>query len=260
MSGDHLTPETIGGLIDGELASAGEAEAEAHLKDCHACALRVIAAQQLKRAAREAAHRFAPSPEAFARLEARACEHVSKTAEAISRRRGVWESVVWSPIVWGPLAAVLVSGLFLAGWWQLRRAADLSAEILDQHLAVLLDASSPEVLSSDRHTVKPWFQGKLPFAFNLPEENALPADSALLGADVSYIEGRPTAHLLFSIHKHRVSAFVSQADLLEYPFLSKSRSGFQIVHAEAASLGFVAVSDVNRPELEALMRTLIEAQ
>jgi anti-sigma factor RsiW len=250
MSTGHLTPETIGGIIDGELTPAEGSAAQAHLQGCNACALQVISAQQLKLATRQAAQRFTPSPEMLARLEAGASQRPAKSAKHIS----------FSTVAWGSLAALLLIGIFLAGTWQLRRSTALSAEILDQHLAVLSGASSPQVLSSDKHTVKPWFQGKLPFSFNLPEQNALPADSALLGADFTYVEARPAALLLFTIHKHHVSVFVTQASPLQNLFLSDSRSGFQIAHAHPAGLDLVGVSDVNQSELDALMEALVKAQ
>ncbi|MGA3130906.1 MAG: zf-HC2 domain-containing protein [Terracidiphilus sp.] len=250
MSPDHLTSENITALIDGELPPEGEETAKAHLKDCHACALEVLAAQQLKLATRQAAQRFVPSPETLARLQARAGQHPPKAASGVG----------WRFAVWGSLAAALLLGLLIVASWQYRQADALSAELLDQHLAVLSDTSAPQVLSSDRHTVKPWFQGKLPFSFNLPEPNLLPPDSALLGADLTYVKGRPAALLLFSIHKHRVSVFVSQGEALPVLLLSHVRSGFQMTHANAAGLEFVAVSDVNRSELEALMIVLTKAQ
>jgi anti-sigma factor RsiW len=82
-------------------------------------------------------------------------------------------------------------------------------EVADQHIARLAAGSPPQVISTDRHTVKPWFQGKLPFSFNLPDE--LPADAKLDGANLTYIRDQPGAQLLYSIGKHHVSAFVTEA-------------------------------------------------
>jgi anti-sigma factor RsiW len=250
MSPDHLTPEDITSLIDGELSAESEQTAKAHLKDCHTCALEVLAAQQLKLATRQAAQRFVPSSETLVRLQARTSQGPANPGR----------SIAWRFAAWGSLAAALLLGLLIVASWQYRQADALSAELLDQHLAVLSDTSAPQVISSDRHTVKPWFQGKLPFSFNLPEPNLLPPDSALLGADLTYVKGRPSALLLFSIHKHRVSVFVSQGEALPVLLLSNVRSGFQVTHANAAGLEFVAVSDVNRSELEALMIVLTKAQ
>jgi anti-sigma factor RsiW len=255
MSAYHLTPETIGGLIDGELNPAEVVAVQAHLNECHACALHVLLAQRLKYVTGQAAQSFAPSPETLARLEASVKKGAGKQVNAAPRR-----TVGWRLAGWGTVAAALLILVFVVGWRQLRRSDALSAELLDQHLAVLSDASSPQVLSSDRHTVKPWFQGKLPFSFNLPDQSALPPDSALLGADLVYIQGRPAALLLFTIHKHRVSVFVAQQGALPVLLLNSARSGFQMTHATAAGLDFIAVSDVNRAELEGLMAVLTKAQ
>jgi len=130
--------------------------------------------------------------------------------------------------------------------------------LLDQHLATLSSGAAPEVLSTDRHTVKPWFQGKLPFSFNLPE--SLPADMSLKGADFTYLNGKPAALLLFTIHKHEVSVFLTQrADSATVP-RSGVRSGFVMHHAVTQNLRMVAVSDVNAADLDLLLSTLVQAQ
>ena len=98
----------------------------------------------------------------------------------------------------------------LIGWRQLHETNTLAAELLDQHLATLSSAATPQVISTDRHTVKPWFQGRLPFSFNLPDAQALPPDTTLKGADLTYLKGQPAALLLFTIHKHEVSVFLTQ--------------------------------------------------
>ena len=73
-----------------------------------------------------------------------------------------------------------------------QRAADYSAlvaEVSDQHVATLAGNAPPEVISSERHAVKPWFQGRIPFSFNLPQD--LPADVMLDGANLTYLRGQP---------------------------------------------------------------------
>jgi anti-sigma factor RsiW len=250
MSPDHLTPETIGAIVDGELMPADAAQTREHLKQCHACALKVIDAQRLKSATSRAANNFRPSASTLARFEAQVRGQPAKAGRVLP----------WRKVAWTSIAAGILVLLAVIGWRQARESDSLRAELLDQHLAVLSDSSTPQVLSSDRHTVKPWFQGKLPFSFNLPEPNLLPADSTLLGADLTYVKGRPTALLLFAIHKHRASVFVTQSGQLPALFPGGARSGFQMIHRSAAELDFVAVSDVNRPDLEALMTVLTKAQ
>src|SRR6202012_3814639 len=108
-----------------------------------------------------------------------------------------------------------------------------------QHLATLSSGASPEVISTDRHTVKPWFQGKLPFSFDLPD--ALPAETTLKGGDFTYLHGQPAALLLFTIHKHEVSVFLTQRSGNAVPaVLPAVRSGFTIRHATTQDLSIVA--------------------
>jgi anti-sigma factor RsiW len=157
------------------------------------------------------------------------------------------------------LTASLVLAVSLFGWRQARQANALSAELLDQHLATLSSGASPEVISTDRHTVKPWFQGKLPFSFNLPD--VLPADTTLRGGDFTYLNGQPAALLLFTIHKHEVSVFLTESSGTTMASLpSAIRSGFNIHYASTRGLRIVAVSDVNPADLELLLWAVVQAQ
>jgi anti-sigma factor RsiW len=246
----HLDPEQLDAFIDGELSPSEAREVQQHLAECHPCALRVLSATQLKAATARAGQRFAAPPEALTRLAAQLRPRAAnKAARAYS-----------TPVVlWGALAACLLIAVSLIGWRQTRQANALSAELLDQHLATLSSGATPEVISTDRHTVKPWFQGKLPFSFNLPD--ALPADTTLKGGDFTFLDGQPAALLLFTIHKHEVSVFLTQrAGSPIATVASGVRSGFSIHSATTDDLRIVAVSDVNPADLDLLMAALVQAQ
>jgi anti-sigma factor RsiW len=248
---EHLNPHTLSAFIDDELP-AGELEAiQQHLEGCHSCALRVLSATQLKAATARAGRRFAPPPEAIGRLTAQLHRKPRGSARIYSIRR----------VAWTGIAAAIVLAVSLIGWRQLHETNTLAAELLDQHLATLSSATTPQVVSTDRHTVKPWFQGRLPFSFNLPDAQALPPDTTLKGADLTYLKGQPAALLLFTIHKHEVSVFLTQRfggpSLTALP---STRSGFTIHSATTHDLRIVAVSDVNPADLDALVATLVQAQ
>ncbi len=246
---EHINPDMLSAFIDGEL-SAGEQETiEQHLSGCHACGLRVLSATRLKTATARAGRRFVPPPEVLARFRAQL--HGESRRRIYSIRRTAWAS----------LAAAMVLAVSVIGWRQLHETNNLAAELLDQHLATLSSAATPQVISTDRHTVKPWFQGRLPFSFNLPDPQALPSETALKGADLTYLKGQPVALLLFTIHKHEVSVFVTQRfggpNLAALP---STRSGFTIHSATTHDLQIVAVSDVNPADLDALVATLVRVQ
>ena len=80
------------------------------------------------------------------------------------------------------------------------------SELADLHVSTLASANPVDVVSTDRHTVKPWFAGKLPFTFNLPElENTR---FKLAGGRMAYFHQSPGAQLIFDVRKHQISAFI----------------------------------------------------
>ncbi len=246
----HLDPDQINSFVDGELSSSEAQEMQEHLVECHPCALRVLSASRLKAATAQAGLRFTAPPEALARLTAQLRPGETKqTARIYSFRAAAWTA----------LAASLLLAVSLMTWRQMRQADTLSAELLDQHLSTLSSGAAPEVLSTDRHTVKPWFQGKLPFSFDLPDK--LPADTTLKGANLAYVGGQPAALLLFTIHKHEVSVFLTQRTSSTIaPKRPGGRAGFHIDEADTRELRIVAVSDVNPAELSELVSSLVQAQ
>jgi anti-sigma factor RsiW len=246
---EHLTSDTLNAFVDGELP-AGEQEAiQQHLTRCPVCALRVLSTTQLKAATVRAGRRFTPPPETLDRL----------TAQLRREPRATTRDRLTGRIAWASLAAAIVLAVSLIGWREHRESNTLAAELLDQHLATLSSGATPQVVSTDRHTVKPWFQGRLPFSFDLPQ--ALPPDTTLKGADLTYLKGQPAALLLFTIHKHEVSVFLTQRlGGLDLTGLAGTRSGFAIDSANTHELRIIAVSDVNPAELDALVSALVKAQ
>jgi anti-sigma factor RsiW len=255
----HLDDTQLNALIDSELPLAVQQLAEQHLINCHSCTLRVLNATRLKAATTRAAHRFTPPSAALDRLTAKL--HAQAPTEP-------QQSASITPIrpkrtlntAWTALAATLLLALALFGWRQLRPDNALSAELLDQHLATLSTSATPQVISTDRHTVKPWFQGRLPFSFNLPEPEALPPDTTLKGANLAYLNNQPAALLLFTIHKHEVSVFLTQHSLSPDLPAQTARNGFNIHSATTPNLRLTAISDVNPTELDALLNTLVKVQ
>jgi anti-sigma factor RsiW len=135
----------------------------------------------------------------------------------------------------------------------------LVTEAFDQHVATLAGTLPPQVISTDRHTVKPWFQGKIPFSFNLPE--SLPRDITLDGANLTYLHNQPVAQLLYSIGKHRVSVFVREKHgATGTNELTVEHAGFQVMDFGTGDLEMVAVSDVDPARLGELVSAVRQAQ
>jgi anti-sigma factor RsiW len=271
---DHLNLGSLNAFIDGELSPAERQGIEQHLATCHACTLRVLSATQLKAATARAGQRFAPPPEALARLTANLHSQQQQTPTQVKPQPQMLTQMrtdsqpkssarIYSirPAAWAALAAAILLTISLLGWRQFHQTNTLAAELLDQHLATLSSAATPQVISTDRHTVKPWFQGRLPFSFNLPEATALPPDTVLKGADLTYLDGQPAALLLFTIHKHEVSVFLTQRSTTRaFTTLPSARSGFTLRTATTPDLHILAVSDVNPADLGTLVAVLVQAQ
>jgi anti-sigma factor RsiW len=258
---EHLDPHKVSALIDGELPPTDQQRIEQHLTGCHACTLCVLSATQLKAATARAGHRFVPPPESLGRLTAHV--HSGHAQPKVERQVEPKKSMGIDPIrptTWAALAAAILLNVSLIGWRQFQQTNALAAELLDQHLATLSIAATPQVVSTDRHTVKPWFQGRLPFSFNLPDATALPPDTTLKGADLTYLNGQPAALLLFTIHKHEVSVFLTQRAIgPTLATLPDTRAGFTLQTATTPDLRIVAVSDLNPTDLDNLMAALIQA-
>jgi len=268
---NHLGPDQLNSFIDGELSTAEQQRIEQHLATCHACTLRVLSATQLKAATARAGQRFAPPPDALARLTAQFRAQQAKPEQRpqtnqqpqdeTKKAARIYSMPSLRPAAWAALAAAILLTISLLGWRQFHQTNAIAAELLDQHLGTLSTAASPQVISTDRHTVKPWFQGRLPFSFNLPDATALPPDTTLKGADLTYLNGQPAALLLFTIHKHEVSVFLTQRSTSPtLVTLPSSRAGFTLHTAATSDLRIVAVSDVNPADLDNLIAALVKAQ
>ena len=229
---------------------------EDHLRACPSCAAEVLTLIQMKRATRAAAASLTLQPEFRMNPDFR--RKLEKSIQ--SSRRPRWKSS------WLPGLAVAAAALLLAvtSFVVLTARAGRNqaiAESLDLHVATLASANPVDVVSTDRHTVKPWFQGKLPFTFNLPELQDSPYK--LLGGKLVYIGHSPAAQLLFEIRKHQISVFLVQNEERLGPLNTASSStserGFSVETWNQAGLRYVMVSDTSPADVHALGELLRSA-
>src|SRR5207248_10840923 len=113
----------------------------------------------------------------------------------------------WLPGFALAAAAIIVVAVGL-GLLPRPRQHDVLAEITDLHVSTLASANPVDVISTDRHTVKPWFQGKLPFTFDLPELQG--SQFTLVGGRLVYLAHEPGAHLIYNVRSHHISVFILQ--------------------------------------------------
>lgn len=234
---DSCAPEQLSGLED-------------HLRTCPSCAAEALGRLQLKRATRAAASaQFVPSPEFRIRIE----KTVRKT------RRPFWKSA-WIPSLATAVALALIA---VSATVLVRHATreQALAELLDMHVATMASPNPVDVVSTDRHTVKPWFQGKLPFTFNLPELQDSPFK--LLGGKLIYFRHNPAAQLLFEVRKHQISVFILQdqtgTEVLPAFVSASIERGFSVETWRQAGLRYVVISDTSPTDVHALADLLRSA-
>jgi anti-sigma factor RsiW len=182
--------------LDGEVPQEEMRTFYTHVRNCRSCSADALSHVQLKRAIQMAGKRFTPSAEFRKRMQQ---SIVSKPRHGF--RLG-WTFAAAAVIV-------LVVGTLTSNYLGNRSGRDrVFSEVADLHVATLASSSPVDVISTDRHTVKPWFQGRIPFAFNLPElQNS---EFSLLGGRMTYLEQTPGAHLIYDVRKHHISVFVFQ--------------------------------------------------
>jgi anti-sigma factor RsiW len=182
--------------LDGEVQEEEMRTFDAHVRSCPSCSADTLTRVQMKRAIQAAGRRYTPSAEFRKRMQ-------QKIASKPRRSFGLgWTLAVAATVI-------LVIGTLTSAYLGTRSGRNqVFSEIADLHVATLASSSPVDVISTDRHTVKPWFQGKIPFAFNLPElQNS---EFTLLGGRMTYLDQTPGAHLIYDVRKHHVSVFVFQ--------------------------------------------------
>jgi anti-sigma factor RsiW len=260
----HLSSTTLNALVDQELTADQATAAKEHLDRCPACTSSALSQALLKTAVARSGQRYAAGTHLQERLRRFASGQTpapapDKSPSSRSTKRAA--ASVWAIAA---MLLVIVAGSILMQRHAQRseiaslQTAALVNEISDLHIATLAANQSPQVISSDRHTVKPWFQGKLPFSFNLPEN--LPDDTKLDGANLAYLHNRPVAHLLYSIGHHRVSVLVRQKQDAAPTPAQTERSGFHVTGFATDDLEVIAISDVDPTRLSALVHAIEQAQ
>ena len=234
--------EMINAYLDGELSMENAAAVQDHLKTCPLCSAHVAETARLQRALRRVRTQFTPSVEFRKRVQ----------KQIRPSRRSTW-FLPWVPAAVGLVALVLILVLGVGH----DRSANAIAEMADLHVNALASANQVDVVSSDRHTVKPWFQGKIPFTFNLPEFGG--TNFTLIGGRLVYFHQQPGAQLLVSLRQHRISVLIFQQRqnlVVGLPESAKidDRTSFGMEAWQSQTLQFVLVSDADPAGIEELGR------
>jgi anti-sigma factor RsiW len=234
--------------VDGELSLEQMRALDIHVRNCSSCATDILARVQIKRAVHVAGRRYVPSTE-FRRQVHR------RIASAPIRRISGWG---WT--LAAAMAVILVSGLAVTyrGFNRSDQDRAVYGEVTDLHVATLASLSPVDVVSTDRHTVKPWFEGRIPFTFDLPELHN--SEFSLLGGRVTYLGQTPGAHLVYTLRRHQISVFIFPERA--FPGNREERSrlvkelSFHVETWSHAGLWYCLVGDVSATDMDNLAELL----
>lgn len=240
----------IHAYADGELELLKSLELDQHLKSCPVCAQMLSNHHGLRSALKdESLYHKAPRE-----LQSRIHSALRKADKSERKQRNL---VSWSWLNTGAaLALVAVLAWIVVPLLSVRPVDDrVEKEIVSNHVRSLLADHLTDVASSDQHTVKPWFTGKLDFS--PPVEDFAGQGFPLIGARLDYLENKTVAALVYRHRQHYINLFVWPADD-EAVTAAKvlSRQGYQTIHWSQSSMRFWAVSELNKDELQEFVSLL----
>jgi anti-sigma factor RsiW len=217
------TQELLHGYVDGQLDLVRSLEMERHFRECSACARDYENLRGMQSAMSGSIPYFQPPAGLETRLHARL------RAESGAQQRVPRFAVPWK---WAAVAAALV--LTASVTWRttlLSRAPaeTLAAEVVAGHVRSLMAEHLTDVPSSDRHTVKPWFNGKLDFS---PAVGDFPDKGfTLAGGRLDYLDGRSVAALVYHRRQHVINLFVWPApERADSGIQTTDRQGYHVLH------------------------------
>ena len=224
-----------------ELDLAAALDVEVHLRECAACAAELESIRDLRRTFAGGSLRYAAPPDLRRRISADLNAAGAREAPAPPRRPGRFA------------LAAAVGALLLLPWlglyWSISRSSanQLAAETTSSHIRSLMTDHLLDVASTDQHTVKPWFNGKLDFS---PTVTDLTTEGfPLIGGRLDYIGDRPVAAIVYRRHQHVINLYTWPTALVDAQPSASEHNGYHVLRWAHNGMTCVAVSDLNQQEL-----------
>jgi anti-sigma factor RsiW len=232
----------LNAYVDGELDSAGSLAVETHMRGCTPCLTDVEKLHALASAIENGSLRFkAPS-------------HLKRTIQGAIREANPQPGFSLFSWRWASAlaSAVLVATLtwtVTTNWTKASRETGLVNDIVSSHVRSMLANHVTDVSSSDQHTVKPWFSGKLDYS--PPTKDLTDQGFPLVGGRLDYIDNRPVAALVYRRNQHVINLFVWPSNNTRIGQEEQlARQGYNLIHWTQAGMTYWLISELNLPELK----------
>jgi anti-sigma factor RsiW len=244
--------------LDEELGVAESLRVQKHLGECEDCRRAQDEQLSLRLALRDPALYAHPTIDLSKRIEAA----VRKAAQEEARSQGSswfdWfriGSFRWVPAVAALVIVTAIGAMLVMNSLRSSHEQLIASAVLAGHIRSLQPGHLIDVPSSDRHTVKPWFQGKLDFSPPVPDLSEL--GWTLVGGRLDYVDGRPVAALVYQRRMHNINVFVwPNHGSAEDAIREEDAQGYQILHWNGMETTYWVVSDLNNAELLEFARAL----
>ncbi len=244
----------VDAYIDGEVDVLRAVDIERHLQTCPDCSA-ILRNRQTLRAAFADQSLYFRAPEGLQKRLDQQLHQADRPPVRLTVRS--IRLPQWAWLVTGLLAASLVFGLI---WTASRAGSDqtLAGEVLAAHLRSLMAAHLEDIVSTDQHTVKPWFDGKLDFSPLVVDLSA--QGFPLIGGRLDYLDGRPVAALVYQRHKHIINLFIWPTnDPTRSDVVQTTDNGYDLLHWTDGGMNFWAASDVNEIDLQTFVGLIRDA-
>jgi anti-sigma factor RsiW len=235
MNHDQIR-ELVHAYADGELDLVNAGEVEQHLRDCQDC-------RRVREQIRNLRAALTGDAPAY-----RAPKHLRKKIQTVLREEAKEKTFSpWLLFATGATCALLLLGFVL---FQTMRGAGENAivdQVIGNHVRSLLATHLVDVASSDQHTVKPWFEGKIDFAPDV--RDFAMSGFPLVGGRLDYLDGKTVAALVYQRNKHPINVFVAPAIGGDRSPTLVTRRGYNAFHWQRNQMEYWSISDLNQTEL-----------
>ena len=244
------TKSLLNAYVDGELDSAGSLAVEGHVGRCASCLTDVEKLRGLASAIEKGALRFKAPPHLKRKVHA-------AILAANPEAKSSWFHLRWASVLASAILIAALTWAAAARWTKSSGETQLVNDIVSSHVRSMMANHITDVASSDSHTVKPWFGGKLDYS--PPTKDLTEQGFRLIGGRLDYLENRPVAALIYQRSQHFINLFVwpsnrsttGQDDQLAV-------QGYNIIHWTKSGMTYWLISELNQAELNECARLLKE--
>ena len=242
------TRDLLNAYVDGELDSAGSLAVETHMRGCASCLGEVESLHALASAIENGSLRF------------KAPDHLKRKVQGAIRAanpaaRSSFFYWRWASVLASLVLVAAVTWTVTTYWTRSAGETLLVNDIVSSHVRSMMANHVTDVASSNSHTVKPWFSGKLDYS--PPTKDFTEQGYRLIGGRLDYLDNRPVAALVYQRSQHFINLFVwPSSDTATTKEELMARQGYNLIHWNQSGMTYWLVSELNVPELEDCARLL----